>query len=99
MIIFEGFGGEEDVIEEKIYIPDTKAAIELVKFFQFSSYDVDLAVGQDVVDAKSIVGVLAMGVGKEAKLRVYSSKQQQELNLFLRQYRAAYGECAMRAGR
>lgn len=74
------------MIQANVFIPDVEKAVEFVKLFQNYPYDADLEVGYITIDTKSIIGVLANGVGKKLILKVYNSDNQAELDEIVKNY-------------
>lgn len=56
------------MIEKSIYLKNGQDVEKLVEIVSRYPYDMDLSVGNFMVDAKSILGVLEIGVGRDLKL-------------------------------
>lgn len=56
------------MIEKSIYLKNGQDVEKLVEIVSRYPYDMDLSVGKFMVDAKSILGVLEIGVGRDLKL-------------------------------
>lgn len=56
----------------EVVLNTEKDAVDFVSEMTRCSEDIDLSYGHFVVDAKSILGVLGLGVGKKVRLSVYS---------------------------
>lgn len=72
--------------EVKIFLRTEQDAIGFINIVAQYSYDVDMAVGRHVVDAKSIMGVLGIGIGKETRLCMNTEQADaliQELSPYL----------------
>ena len=54
-----------------IHLDNVEEAVKFVKCLEQHPYNMDLYCGSNVVDAKSLVGVLDMAVGKDVKLCIY----------------------------
>lgn len=50
--------------------------------------EMDLCYGSYVVDAKSILGVMLMGIGKDLTLHIYSENRK-DIELSMKRYRVA----------
>lgn len=51
-------------------------------------FDMDLQRGRFIVDAKSLLGIMNMGIGNKIELKIYEENCQ-ELKAQIEQYRAA----------
>lgn len=56
------------MIEKSIYLKNGQDVEKLVEIVSRYPYDMDLSVGKFMVDAKSILGVLEICVGRDLKL-------------------------------
>lgn len=72
------------MVEKMVYIPDAEAAIEFVRCLQRSYYEADLEDDNIRIDAKSILGVLAEGIGKKLKLKIYNASSAEEIDELLK---------------
>lgn len=69
-----------------IYLNSMEDVIDFVKCAGKHPYDMDIVHGNSMVDAKSILGVLDMAVGKKVQLRVYDEQADdlmQEIKPFM----------------
>lgn len=54
--------------EVKIFLKTEQDAVGFNGIVTKYPYDVDLVLGRYIIDAKSILGVLGMGIGRETRL-------------------------------
>ncbi len=52
--------------EMMIFLITEHDAVELIGILSKYSFDIDMVLGRYVIDAKSILGVLGLGIGKPA---------------------------------
>lgn len=57
-----------------IYLNSTEDAVDFVRCVGRHPYNADIVHGNSMVDAKSIMGVLGMAVGKKVQLCIYEDK-------------------------
>lgn len=57
--------------EIMIFLKTERDAVELIGILSKYPCDIDMVLGRYVIDAKSILGVLGLGVGKKTKLRIH----------------------------
>lgn len=74
------------MVEKMVYIPDSQAAVEFVRCLQRSYYEADLEGDNIRIDAKSILGVLAEGIGKKLKLKIYNASSVEEIDELLKKF-------------
>ena len=51
-------------------------AEKLVEKLEIYDFDVDAGWGHYIIDAKSLLGVMGLGIGKEIELRAYTSTRE-----------------------
>lgn len=74
------------MIEKDIILKSEQDAVRFNGIVTKYPYDVDMALGRYIIDAKSILGVLGMGLGKKTKLRMNTDNADdliEELALYL----------------
>lgn len=74
------------MIEVDVLLKSEQDAVRFNGIVTKYPYDVDMALGHYIIDAKSILGVLGMGVGKKTKLRMNTDNADdliKELALYL----------------
>lgn len=62
------------MLELTILLRTKKDAVELTRIFEKYPYDIDMVRGRDVIDARSILGVLGIGVGRKTRLYINAEK-------------------------
>ncbi len=73
-------------MEVKIMIPTVQDAAMFVTKMENVPYNADLKRGSQAVDAKSLMGVLQLGVGRETVLEVYGEQSREEITNLLKDY-------------
>ena len=71
-------------MEIKIMIPTVQDAALFVTKMEHVSGDADLKWGSRTVDAKSLVGVLQLGVGRQTVLELFGSQDFEEIRALLK---------------
>lgn len=74
------------MIEVMIFLKTEQDAVGLTGIVSKYPYDIDLVLGRYVIDAKSILGILGMGIGKKSKLCINAEDADaliQELSPYL----------------
>ncbi|HIW41055.1 MAG TPA: hypothetical protein H9743_02780 [Candidatus Mediterraneibacter vanvlietii] len=76
------------MVEREVYIPDTEAAIAFSTCVQRRHFEADLECDRTRIDASSLVGILAKGVGRKMKMVVYNAEPEdsEELDNALKQW-------------
>lgn len=74
------------MIEVTIFLKTVQSAVELSGILSKYPYDIDMVRSRDVIDAKSLLGVLGLGVGRETKLQI-NTEEADELIQELGRYR------------
>lgn len=67
------------MIEKYIFLKTEQDAVRLNGIVTKYPYDIDMVHGKYVVDAKSILGVLGVGVGNKTKLCINTEEAEQLL--------------------
>ena len=67
------------MIEKYIFLKTEQDAVRLNGIVTKYPYDIDMVHGKYVVDAKSILGVLGVGVGNKTKLSINTDEAEQLL--------------------
>lgn len=57
------------MIEKKIKLSDTDEIKDFVKIAETCDFDIDVFYFQSVIDAKSLLGMLYLGIGKELTVK------------------------------
>ena len=71
--------------ELNIMIPDREAVGDFVALTSKLPYDMDLVQGSKIVDAKSVLGIIYMGLGKVLNLKV-STENLADAKISLKDY-------------
>ncbi len=76
------------MVEREVYIPDTDAAVAFSTCIQKHRFEADLECDRTRIDASSLVGILAKGVGRRMKMVVYNAEPEdcEELDSALKQW-------------
>lgn len=74
------------MVEKMVYISDPESAVEFVRCLQRSYFEADLETDNIRIDAKSILGILAEGIGKKFVLKVYNTSSTEEVDNLLNKF-------------
>ena len=64
--------------EYSIRIPDVETAKQFCRLAGECDFDIDLVYNRVVIDAKSILGVFALGIGKEFELVFVNPREERD---------------------
>jgi len=73
-------------MEFKIMLETVQDAAMFVTKMERISGDADLVLGSKAVDAKSLIGVLQLGVGKETVLVLHQEQEESAVRRLLKDY-------------
>jgi len=65
--------GEYEMIKYPMYLSSVEDAVQFVSIINHFEYDMNLRYGTTVVDAKSLMSVLGMGIGRKVILEVMAN--------------------------
>lgn len=64
------------MVEREVYIADTEAAVAFSTCIQKNHFEADLECDHTRIDASSLVGILAKGVGRRMKMVIYNAEPE-----------------------
>ena len=73
-------------MELKIMLSTMKDAAMFVTKMEHIAGDADLKYGNQIVDAKSLIGVLQLGVGRETILELHSEQEPDKVKELMKDY-------------
>lgn len=65
-------GGESSMISRNIFLTDIDEVMEFVNQVEQCSYDVDIAVDDSVINAKSVLGMLSKGFRRMMRMNIHA---------------------------
>lgn len=68
------------MIDTCVKLKNMNDAIKFVNEVNKYPYDADLERGSFMIDAKSLLGVIGMGIGQDMNLKIYADKADEMLN-------------------
>lgn len=67
------------MISKFVFLKSEKDAVDFVNTITKFPSDIDMLMGRYVIDAKSILGVLGLGVGKKVEIQILEDEAEQLL--------------------
>ena len=62
------------MISRNIFLSDVDDVMEFVHQTEMCSYDVDISIGDSVINAKSIMGILSKGFRRMMQMNIHAEK-------------------------